>query len=216
MSAQPVQERAQLTRERLLEAAIGCFAQAGYDAASTRQIEAAAGVKRGLIAYHFGSKEALWKAAATHLLDRVEGMAAEAEAGARNVDPTARLRFFVRAFVRICAAFPEINRLMIREGMDDEWRLEWMVEHATRPFYERARRLFEDAQEAGVAPPMEFAHFFYVLTGGASLIFSMAPEVRRIAGIDPTDEEVVSAHADALANVLSPAGAGVAAESGNR
>lgn len=200
----PVQERAQITRERLLEAAIDRFARVGYDAASTRQIETEAGVKRGLIAYHFGTKEALWKAAAGWMLERSERAIASAEEGAQSVDPAARLRFFVRAFVRFCAAFPEVNRTMIREGMDDDWRLEWMIEHGTRPLYERARRLFEEAQAAGAAPDMPFPHFFYVLTGGASLIFSMAPEVRRVTGLDPLEPSVVDAHADALAAILAP------------
>lgn len=204
MCAMPVQERAHLTRERLLEAAIECFARSGYDAASTRQIEGAAGVKRGLIAYHFGSKEELWKAAVGWMLERSGAASDAAEENAQNVDPAARLRFFVRAFVRLCAAYPEVNRLMIREGMDDDWRLEWMIEHGTRPIYDRAKRLFEEAEAAGAAPPMGFAHFFYILTGGASLIFSMAPEVRRLANVDPSDEDVISAHADALASLLSP------------
>lgn len=209
MSAMPVQERALQTRERLLDSAIRCFARQGYEAASTRTIEAEAGVKRGLIAYHFGTKEALWKDAVAWLLERAEGAFAASEAEMQNVDPTARLRFFVRAFVRFCAAFPEVNRLMIREGMDDDWRLEWMIEHGTRPLYDRARRLFEEAQAAGVAPDTPFPHFFYVLTGGASLFFSMAPEVRRVAGIDPQDESAVAAHADALAALLSPPERGV-------
>ena len=73
MSTSPrnlVQERALLTRDQLLDAAIRTFASAGYDASTTRQIEAAAGVKRGVIAYHFGTKENLWKAAATWMSER--------------------------------------------------------------------------------------------------------------------------------------------------
>ena len=200
----PVQERAQVTRERLLEAAIRCFAATGYDAASTRQIEAAAGVKRGLIAYHFGTKEALWKAAAGWLFDRAGAELLSAEAGAANVDPVARLRYFVRAFVRFSARHPEVNRLMMREGMDDDWRLDWLVEHVVRPWYDRVGALFEEARRLGTAPPMAFPHFYYILTGAGALMFSMAPEAERLAGIDPLDDGVVSAHADALAELLFP------------
>ena len=62
-----VQDRAVVTRDKLLEAAIRTFASVGYDAASTRQIEADAGVKRGLITYHFKTKDVLWKAASEWL-----------------------------------------------------------------------------------------------------------------------------------------------------
>ena len=42
---------------------------------------------------------------------------------------------------------------------------------------------------------MAFLHFYCILIGGAALMFSMAPEAERLAGIDPTDDPVVSAHA---------------------
>jgi len=200
----PVQERAQITRERLLTAAIQCFASTGYEASSTRQIETAAGVKRGLIGYHFGTKEALWKAAASWMFERAVEELQTTERGAANIDPVARLRYFVRAFVHFNARFPEVNRLMVREGMDDDWRLQWLVETTVRPWYERVRRLFDEARAQGLGPAMEYPHFYYILTGAAALIFSMAPEARQLAGIDPNDPSVVSAHADALADLLFP------------
>ncbi len=200
----PVQERAQITRERLLEAAVRCFAASGYEAASTRHIEAEAGVKRGLIGYHFGTKEALWKGAAGWLFEQAAEELRAAESGAVNVAPVARLRYFVRAFVRFSARYPEVNRLMMREGLDDDWRLDWLVEHVVRPWYERVRTLFEEAQRLGTAPAMAYPHFYYILTGGAALMFSMAPEAARLAGIDPRDEAVIAAHADALAELLFP------------
>lgn len=204
----PVQERAHITRESLLTAAIRKFATSGYDAASTRQIESDAGVKRGLISYHFGSKEALWKAAAIWLFDRAASEIEAAEAGAVNVDPVARLRYFVRAFVRFSARYPDINRLMIREGLEDDWRLHWLVENIVRPWYQRVQAIFEEAQRLNAAPNMSFHHFYYVLIGAGALIFSMASESERLAGIDPLAESVISAHADALAELMFPAGRG--------
>jgi AcrR family transcriptional regulator len=208
MSTNPrnlVQERALVTRDQLLDAAIRMFASAGYDASTTRQIEAAAGVKRGLIVYHFGTKENLWKAAAAWMSDRAALELQDAERGATNVDPVGRLRYFVRAYVRFCARHPEVNRLMVREGMDNDWRLEWLVEHSVRRWYERVRQVFDQATALGVAPVMAYQHFYYILTGAAALIFSMAPEAKRLTGIDTYDESVVSAHADALAELLFPA-----------
>jgi len=201
---EPVQERAQVTRERLLEAAIDCFARTGYEASSTRQIEAVAGVKRGLIVYHFGTKDALWKAAAMWLFERAARELQAAQESAANVDAADRLRYFVRTFVRFCARYPEVNRLMVREGMDDDWRLEWLVDHAIRPWYERVRALYDEARAMGAAPAMDYPHFYYILIGGAALMFSMGPEARLIAGIDTHDQAVVDAHADALANLLFP------------
>jgi TetR/AcrR family transcriptional regulator len=208
MAANPqrdlVQDRAIVTRDRLLEAAIRCFADVGYDAATTRQIETAAGVKRGLINYHFKTKDVLWKAAVEWLFSRAAQELASAERHAAAVDPVARMRYFVRAFVRFSAQFPEVNRLMVQEGMRDDWRLHWLVDHFVRPWYRRAEKLFEEARVLGIAPRMEYPHFYYILTGASALMFSMAPEARRLAGIDPTDAAIVDAHAEALAQLLFP------------
>jgi TetR/AcrR family transcriptional regulator len=56
------------TRERLLISAVQAFSSTGYDGASVREIERSCGVNRGLIAYHFGSKEDLWRACVDLLL----------------------------------------------------------------------------------------------------------------------------------------------------
>ena len=55
--ADSVSDKARATQERLLDAGVELFALHGYDGASTRMIETAAGVKRNLISYHFDSKE---------------------------------------------------------------------------------------------------------------------------------------------------------------
>ncbi len=50
------------TRERILEAALVCFAQDGYDGATMRDIAARARVPQGLLRNHFGGKLKLWQA----------------------------------------------------------------------------------------------------------------------------------------------------------
>ena len=210
MSALPqrelVQDRALATREKLLTAALRCFTTVGYEAASTRQIEADAGVNRGLIGSHFKTKEALWKATVEWLFGRAARELGDTERHAGNVDPVARLRYFVRAFVRFSARFPEINRLMVQEGMMEDWRVDWLVEHYARPWYQRMQALFEQARARNLAPAMDFANFYYIVTGSAALMFSMASEAKRLAGIDTSDEAIIDRHADALAQLLFPGG----------
>jgi hypothetical protein len=64
--------------------------------------------------------------------------------------------------------------------------------------------MFNEASKLGVAPKMDYHHFYYGLTGAAALIFSMAPESELVADINPMDDEVISAHADALAEQFFP------------
>ena len=62
MENRKTQTRGNQTREALLAAALDVFGRAGFDAASTRRIAAAAGVNQALIAYHFGGKQGLYLA----------------------------------------------------------------------------------------------------------------------------------------------------------
>jgi AcrR family transcriptional regulator len=50
------------TREKLIQAAIALFAERGYRNSSVQAIGEAAGVSRGLVNFHFGSKDALLSA----------------------------------------------------------------------------------------------------------------------------------------------------------
>ncbi|TPG12811.1 CerR family C-terminal domain-containing protein [Sphingomonas oligophenolica] len=56
-----------MTQERLLDIAIREFGLKGLEGASTRGIAAAAGTAMSSITYHYGSKEALYLAAADHI-----------------------------------------------------------------------------------------------------------------------------------------------------
>lgn len=56
------------TRARLIETSLFLFGSAGFDASSTRDIAARAGVALPAIAYHFGSKEGLYRACAEHVV----------------------------------------------------------------------------------------------------------------------------------------------------
>lgn len=66
------------TRESLLEAALACFAEYGYNATSLRLIATRAGKNTSLIAYHFKSKEGLYREVISLVLREVLPSCAEA------------------------------------------------------------------------------------------------------------------------------------------
>lgn len=57
------------TKAAILDAALGAFADRGFDGASIREITGAAGVGHNLVRHYFGSKEDLWRATVHHALD---------------------------------------------------------------------------------------------------------------------------------------------------
>lgn len=51
-------------------------------------------------------------------------------------------------------------------------------------------------------PPASLPALVYILVGAAQLFYTLAPEVQRVWGIDPTNRAVIEAHADALVRLL--------------
>jgi len=188
------------TRNRIVEAAARIFAERGFRAASTRDIAKRARVTQGLVVYHFSTKAALWKAAIDHIFTRLrDGFTLPAD-GATNGREQARA--LIRHYVRFVAAHPELFRLMVEEGKHADARTRWLVDTHLRPLYagvaELVRRFAPGLGEAAIP------HAYYAIAGAGSLIFAVAPECRRLTGLDPTDAEAVDAHADFIARLLVP------------
>lgn len=55
-------DRAERTRQRLLDAAAHCFASAGFSKTTVEEIAASAGVSKGIVYHHFRGKESMLEA----------------------------------------------------------------------------------------------------------------------------------------------------------
>ena len=180
-------------RGRILEAALDAFSENGFDGARTRDIARRAGVTLGLLQYHFGSKAALWRAA-------VDLAFSELRAGADSLQtegsPRERLERAIRALVHFVGRHPEFVRLMHDEGKRRGPRARWLADRHVKPLYERLAPLIEEGQAAGLlVPDVAPAHLVYALVGAADGIFHQSEECRRVAGLDPTEESAIEAHA---------------------
>jgi AcrR family transcriptional regulator len=194
-------EQREATRERIVAAALEAFAAKGFHGASTRDIALRAATNQGLITYHFRSKDELWRAAA----DRIFGLLAKSLdqqlAALESDDPRVRAREAIRIYVRFVAAHPELFRLMVDEGKNAEHRMKWLVDTHLKPRYRQFARqgVFEAQVDAARLP-----HAYYVMAGAASLIFAVAPECRRLTGLDPETDAAIEAHAEFVARLLVP------------
>jgi TetR/AcrR family transcriptional regulator len=195
-------EQRQETRGRIVEAALEAFAEKGFLAASTRDIAQRAGANQGLITYHFRSKDELWRAAMDRIFALLQTELAEKLAPLVSAGPQERARGLIRAYVRFAAEHPELFRLMVDEGKNSDDRMAWLVDTHLKPSFEG---LMDFAGEAiaGEDPKMA-AHAYYVLAGAGSLIFAVAPECRRLTGLDAMREKAIDTHAEYVARLLVP------------
>jgi AcrR family transcriptional regulator len=105
-------------RERLLEAALACYARDGIAATSVRQIATEAGVTPALVNYYFGSKSRLLEAVVQErLLPVVAGLRRGVEAAGN--DPRALAEGFVRAMHAAVERHPWLPSLWVREILSE-------------------------------------------------------------------------------------------------
>jgi len=136
------QERAEITKRNLILVALKEFSERGFDAVTVRDIEIMAGVQRNLVSYHFGSKDELWKAAASYNVDQLTKFTEGRGELMRDISSThERIGYIIRSFVRFSAKHPELNRLLIEEGTQVSWRIEWLVDNHVRPLMQSIQSL---------------------------------------------------------------------------
>ncbi|WP_329410598.1 TetR family transcriptional regulator [Nocardia vinacea] len=189
------------TRDRLVASALALFATSSFDGVSIRDIERHAGVERGLVAYHFGSKQSLWNEAVdTIFLPYIEEMTALAVA-LRDVTATERGRALRKAYVRFNARYPQFFRLLVMEGMARTERTKRLEDHLRR-----ASKLYKDMLGLRDLERVEdLAMMFFILGASATpfILPAFAVPSLNVLGddIDATDPEFLEPYADMIARL---------------
>ena len=206
------QQRAEETRAALLQAAMTAFSVGGFDSVSVRQLEEAAGVKRGLVGYHFGDKELLWRAVLQQLFTALTEQFVGRVEALVDVAPVEAARALIKAFVRYSAAHPELNRLMMQECAGDSWRVACIVEEHVAPMLERLAEALPEATTLlwGERDP----HRYYLMVGAGAFVFSAEQECRHLFAVDPRAPDFVERHAELVASLLLGAAAAPAPTGG--
>ncbi|MFD5144623.1 ScbR family autoregulator-binding transcription factor [Streptomyces sp. NPDC058401] len=107
------QERAEVTRQAILDGAAIAFDRTGFHGTSLTDVVGHAGVTKGALYFHFSSKEALAQTLMDEQFQVSEGLPAIEEPGLQTaIDLTHRMAFGLRSNVRIRAGI----RLVIEFG----------------------------------------------------------------------------------------------------
>jgi len=187
------QKRAEETREQLLASATELFSSLGFEGVSVRTIETHADVQRGLAAYHFDTKEELWRQVVDCLFAQLFERNERTAEIIRDLPPEERQYAFVSTFVRFSAEVPALNRLMVQEGKARSWRMDYIVDTHVRKAVDQARTLLGIEIEP---------HGYYVLVGSGAFVFSMEHECERLFGVNPCSEDFIRDHARMVTALL--------------
>jgi AcrR family transcriptional regulator len=138
------------TQQKLLAAAIDLFGRQGFEGTSIREIARLAKANIAAIAYHFGSKEELYRACLEQIVGSVaQGLSEQL----RPVDDTrldaeqarTALKEMVFAMTAFMLATPQVAgfvRLVVREQMDPTPSFDLLYRNFMEPMHRRLCRLW--------------------------------------------------------------------------
>ena len=136
-------------RERLLDAAVACFAADGVAATSLRSIALKAGVTPALVNYYFGSKEQLLEAFIAERVAPAVSVLRESLLEAGD-NPRALLGAFVRGIHGVVERFPWWPAIWVREVLNEKGALRDVLHKIIAPqVTQLLARTLVDAQKRG-------------------------------------------------------------------
>lgn len=197
----PGRPRAEETnhRERLLDAAVACFAADGVAATSLRRIALKAGVTPALVNYYFGSKELLLDA---FIAERVSPVVQVLRDGllAAGTDPRALLAAFVRGIHDVVERFPWWPSLWVREVLNEKGALREALHNVIAPqVTQLLARTLVDAQKRGAISGDLDPRLLVVSLVGLTMFPLAAEHIwRRVFPAGDIDREVLLRHTLAL------------------
>jgi TetR/AcrR family transcriptional regulator len=143
-------------RERLLEAAVACFAADGVAATSLRGIALKAGVTPALVNYYYGSKEQLLDAfIAERVVPAVQVMRDNLLAA--GDDPRALLAAFVHGIHGVVERYPWWPAIWVREVLSEKGALRDMMQKIIAPQVAQllARTLVEAQKRGAISADLD-------------------------------------------------------------
>lgn len=186
-------------QETILEAALEAFAERGYDGVSVRELNRQIGVSHNLVHHYFGSKDALWRAAIDHGLNRVNDTWRLEDLG--PLTDVEKMKVGLRRFLEVVARAPAIQRIMEREGAVGGPRLDYIAERYIVPSLAPGLARFEETTKIE-ARGLNLASVALLTAAGATAFFTQAALARKIGGPDPFSEEGIERHIRTMTTVL--------------
>lgn len=174
-------EEAEITRQRLLEAALTVFSRQGYAATRLEDIAAEAEVTRGAIYHHFGGKAELYNALVTEISSRANNVIGQAiEKGGSFLDKCRRMMIQMMEYIednRDFRAVMELTLLKTEMSPELEAGMEKKVE-ATQMMIEQLAAFMQQGVESGEVradlDPVEMAWSFVAVQNGLALSWLLA------------------------------------------
>lgn len=181
-----VSARADLTRERILEAAEAVFARDGLNGTRVRAIADAAGVNVATLYLYFPSKSDLHEAVLDRGVRPLLDLMVRFSAGSRGRDATGQI---ISAIIGHLGRHPHLSRLIYLEAISEGQYLARLSKRWLRPLLEEAVAQLKASDTASSWDerlfPLIVGAFLHLSMGH----FALAPLFQEVFGGDPASED---------------------------
>ncbi|MGA0863280.1 MAG: TetR/AcrR family transcriptional regulator [Ilumatobacteraceae bacterium] len=198
---QPVGTRS--TRDVILDEALRCFAERGYEGTSLNDIAAGVGIRRPSLLHHFPSKEVLYGDVFERLLSewmqRMDVAISEPASGWDKVELVLRVGF------GLFAETPDYVRIMRREALDGGVHLGVDLSAVLRPYFDEAAGWFKEQMDARVFRRLDPRHLLIIGYGAILTYFSDAPFIDGLIDDTALTPQNISEHGENVIDLFRSA-----------
>lgn len=165
-----MQQRAQETRRKILEAAVTVFSIRGLKGATVDEIAVTAGVNKQRLYAYYGSKRKLFEAALVHVFRQVELFSKETVKQA-DAHPEKLTEILLRGFIKVHAAHPSFWRLLSWANLEGGECVQ-VLDQARKAENEALKDIFEKALRLGVLREIRFETYLFTLLAVSYFYYS--------------------------------------------
>jgi len=194
---------ARSTRDQILDEALRCFAERGYEGTSLNDIAAGVGIRRPSLLHHFPSKEALYGDVFERLMSEwLQRLEVAIATPAQGWD---KAELVLRAGLDLFADTPDYVRIMRREALDGGVHLGIDMSGVLRPLFDAAAEYLDAQMTAGIFQQHDSRQLLITGYGAILSYFSDAPFIDGLLDDDAMKKENVDRHSDHIISFFKSA-----------
>jgi TetR/AcrR family transcriptional regulator len=187
-------------RDLILDAALGVFSDHGFRGATLDQIASAAGLSKPNVLYYFASKEAIYTALLSGLLETwLDPLRAIDPDG----DPVEEIVGYVMRKLQMSREFPRESRLFANEIVQGAPHIEDQIRGPLKALVDKTAVLFRQWMTQGKLTKIDPHHLIFSIWAQTQHYADFDVQVRAVLGRD--DFDGAAAHLEVLfTRMLSP------------
>jgi TetR/AcrR family transcriptional regulator len=184
------------SRREILRVAEETFARKGYSGSSTREIAEAAGVTKGLLFYHFQTKERLYLTVIENMIKAFRAIVIPPTDGVDRID---HVRRFVDGYTDLLLEHSHIQKLIARELMDEGKFHRKIIDEYLKPLYDFGVEFLKGGIAEGVFRNVDPFTFIQMIAACNTMYVIALPLHERLLGQNPLAPEVLARRKEELA-----------------